>query len=164
MESCKSDDDRCSLAEGRFVSLRAAAAADDPRTAEIVNRGVNQAVRYVAITAAWRCRSLACTVADPEGRWAIAETRVCCFAAGRRRISRSCWYAIFPCSWCWTTDAPRCWGRMQSFMLFAIDHRGVSLFAAPYAERPHHESEAICRRRPMPSGQRPDPIDVLTHR
>jgi len=31
---------------------------------------------------------------------------------------------------------------LQSFMpLFAIDHRGVSLFAAPYAERIHHESE-----------------------
>jgi predicted transglutaminase-like cysteine proteinase len=25
--------------------------------------------------------------------------------------------------------------------LFAIDHNGVSLFAAPYAERPRHESE-----------------------
>ncbi len=25
--------------------------------------------------------------------------------------------------------------------LFAIDHKGVSLFAAPYAARPHHESE-----------------------
>jgi len=25
--------------------------------------------------------------------------------------------------------------------LIAIDHRGVSLFAAPYAERPRHESE-----------------------
>jgi hypothetical protein len=24
--------------------------------------------------------------------------------------------------------------------LFAIDQRGVSLFAVPYAERPHHES------------------------
>jgi hypothetical protein len=32
---------------------------------------------------------------------------------------------------------------LQSFMpLFAIDHRGVSLFAAPYAERRHHESES----------------------
>jgi hypothetical protein len=25
--------------------------------------------------------------------------------------------------------------------LFAIEHNGVSLFAAPYAERPRHESE-----------------------
>ncbi len=40
------------------------------------------------------------------------------------------------------------WSRLSetrdlpSFMpLFAIDHGGVSLFAAPYAERPRHESE-----------------------
>lgn len=168
VESCKSDDDRCSLAERGFVSLaRAAAGADDPRTkAEIVNRGVNQAVRYVGdyqqhgVADLWSAplQTLRAGVGDCED-YAIAKYSLLLAAGIAETDLKIMLVRDLAVRQDHAVLAVRLDGRwlvldnrrstllegrdVQSFMpLFAIDHRGVSLFAAPYAERPHHESEA----------------------
>ena len=44
-------------------------------------------------------------------------------------------------------------GELSQFTpLFAIDHQGVKLFAAPYAQRPTHESESVA-----PATRAPEP-------
>jgi predicted transglutaminase-like cysteine proteinase len=164
--ACKADADQCVPGSSKVVALaRSADAADVRSRVEIVNRNVNQAIRYVSdfqqhgVADLWSspfetltsgmgdCEDyaiakfavlLASGVPDAdikmllvrdtavredhavlavrvEGRWLVLDNRYSRLAEAR--------------------DLP-------NFMpLFAIDHDGVSLFAAPYAERPHHESE-----------------------
>jgi predicted transglutaminase-like cysteine proteinase len=166
VEGCKSDEDRCSSVERTFVAFARAAPTADVRTRiEIINRNVNQAIRYVSdieqhgLVDVWSSplETLGTGIGDCEdyaivkfallrdagiaekdlkvllvrdtavrqdhavlavrvdGRWLVLDNR-------RSNLSE-------------TRDLPY-------FMpLFAIDRNGVSLFAAPYAERPRHESE-----------------------
>jgi predicted transglutaminase-like cysteine proteinase len=166
IEGCRSDEDRCSGVERKFVAFARLAPNADLRTrVEIINRNVNQAIRYVSdieqhgVVDVWSppLETLGAGIGDCEdyaiakfallreagiaekdlkmllvrdtavrqdhavltvrvdGRWLVLDNR-------RSNLSE-------------TRDLPY-------FMpLFAIDHNGVSLFAAPYAERPRHESE-----------------------
>ncbi len=167
-ERCNGDDARCSASERFFVALmRSAAAASEGRArAEIINRGVNQAVRYVSddqqhgLPDVWSSplQTLRSGLGDCED-YAIAKYALL-LAAGTpesdlklllvRDLAVRQDHAVVAVrlegKW-FVLDNRRAAlmeGRdLQSFMpLFAIDHRGVSLFAAPYAERPHHESES----------------------
>ncbi len=168
VERCNGDDARCSPSERSFVALkRLAAAATDARVrAEIVNRGVNQAVRYVSDDQqhgspdVWSSplQTLRSGLGDCED-YAIAKYAVL-LAAGTaesdlklllvRDLAVRQDHAVLAVridgKWLVLDNrrAALMEGRdLQSFMpLFAIDHRGVSLFAAPYAERLHHESES----------------------
>lgn len=167
IEACRRDDARCSVAERSFVALsRAAAAASEPRArAEAINRGVNQAVRYVSddvqhgLPDVWSAplQTLRTGLGDCED-YAIAKYALL-LAAGMpqadlklllvRDLAVRQDHAVLAVrldgKWSVLDNrrATLMEGRdLQSFMpLFAIDARGVSLFAAPYAERPHHESE-----------------------
>ena len=167
IEDCKSGMSSCPTGAREFIALAEAASVSDPRTrAETVNRDINQAVRYVGdyqqhgVADLWSSplETLAAGTGDCEdyaiakfallraagvaeadlklllvrdtavrqdhavlgvridGRWLVLDNRF-------SRLTE-------------TRDLPH-------FMpLFAIDRQGVSLFAAPYAERPHHESES----------------------
>jgi predicted transglutaminase-like cysteine proteinase len=168
IDRCNGDDARCSASERGFVALtRSAAAASDGRArAEIINRGVNQAVRYVSddqqhgLPDVWSSplQTLRTGLGDCED-YAIAKYALL-LAAGTpesdvemllvRDLAVRQDHAVVAVrlegKW-FVLDNRRATlmeGRdLQSFMpLFAIDHRGVSLFAAPYAERPRHESES----------------------
>lgn len=164
---CKRDSDRCSAPERRFVAMtRAAAAEQDPRArAQLVNRSVNEAVRYVGdyqhhgVADLWSAplATLRSGLGDCED-YAIAKYALL-LAAGTpetdlklllvRDLAVRQDHAVLAIRldgrWSVLDNrrAALLEGRdLQSFMpLFAIDYRGVSLFAAPYAERPHHESE-----------------------
>lgn len=168
VERCNGDDARCSASERIFVALtRSAAAAGDGRArAEMINRGVNQAVRYVSddqqhgVPDVWSSplQTLRSGLGDCED-YAIAKYALL-LAAGTpesdlklllvRDLAVRQDHAVVAVrldgKWSVLDNrrAALMEGRdLQSFMpLFAIDHRGVSLFAAPYAERPHHESES----------------------
>ncbi|NPV19543.1 transglutaminase-like cysteine peptidase [Bradyrhizobium aeschynomenes] len=168
IERCNADDARCSASERIFVALkRAAVAAGDERArAEIVNRGVNQAVRYVSddqqhgLPDVWSAplQTLRSGLGDCED-YAIAKYALL-LAAGTpesdlrlllvRDLAVRQDHAVLAVridgKWLVLDNrrATLMEGRdLQSFMpLFAIDQRGVSLFAAPYAERLHHESES----------------------
>ncbi|CCD94523.1 conserved exported hypothetical protein [Bradyrhizobium sp. ORS 375] len=164
---CNRDDARCSIAERSFVGLmRAAAAAGTAHDrAETVNRGVNRAVRYVSDDQqhgqadVWSAplQTLRSGLGDCED-YAIAKYALL-RAAGTaeadlrlvlvRDLAVRQDHAVLALriagQWL-VLDNRRAGlleGRdLQSLMpLFALDQRGVSLFAAPYAERPHHESE-----------------------
>jgi predicted transglutaminase-like cysteine proteinase len=166
IENCKEDDDRCSAAERKFVAFARAAGNGDLRSrVEAVNRNVNQAVRYVSdmqqhgVVDLWSSplETLATGAGDCED-YAIAKFALLLEAgvaekdlkillvrdtAVRQdhavlavRVDRH-WLALDN-RWSRLTETH----DLPYFMpLFAIDHGGVSLFAAPYAERPHHESE-----------------------
>ncbi|MGJ5176992.1 transglutaminase-like cysteine peptidase [Bradyrhizobium oligotrophicum] len=165
---CNEDDARCSAPERSFVAMKrlAAAAADERTRAEIVNRAVNQSVRYVGddqqhgLPDVWSppLQTLRTGLGDCED-YAIAKYALL-LAAGTaetdlklllvRDLAVRQDHAVLAVridgKW-FVLDNRRATlleGRdLQSFMpLFAIDHRGVNLFAAPYAERPHHESES----------------------
>lgn len=165
--ACKQDDDRCSPVERRFLAMtRSAAAETDLRArAEIINRNVNEAVRYVGdyqhhgVADLWSppLTTLRSGLGDCED-YAIAKYALL-LAAGTpetdlklllvRDLAVRQDHAVLAVRidgrWSVLDNrrAALMEGRdLRSFMpLFAIDHRGVSLFAAPYAERPHHESE-----------------------
>jgi len=168
IDRCNGDDARCSASERIFVALtRAAVSTSDTRArAEIVNRSVNQAVRYVSddqqhgVADIWSSplQTLRSGLGDCED-YAIAKYALM-LAAGTpesdlklllvRDMAVRQDHAVLAVrldgNWL-VLDNRRSTlleGRdLQSFMpLFAIDHRGVSLFAAPYAERRHHESES----------------------
>jgi predicted transglutaminase-like cysteine proteinase len=166
VEDCKSDEDRCSAVERKFIALTRSARTADLRTRiETINRNVNQAVRYVSdieqhgVVDVWSSplETLASGAGDCED-YAIAKFALLLDAGiaekdlkillvrdtavrqdhavlaarveGRWLVLDNRWSGLSA-----TRDLPY-------FMpLFAIDRSGVSLFAAPYAERPRHESE-----------------------
>jgi predicted transglutaminase-like cysteine proteinase len=167
IQDCKADDDRCSPAEKKFIALARAAAGVDPRAKiEIINRSVNQAIRYVSdfeqhgVADFWSSplQTLRAGMGDCED-YAIAK-RSLLLAAG---VAEADLKLLLVRDLAVRQDhavlAVRLDGRwlvldnrrsallegrdVQSFMpLFAIDDGGVSLFAAPYAERARHESES----------------------
>ncbi|WP_444769000.1 transglutaminase-like cysteine peptidase [Rhodopseudomonas sp. NSM] len=165
---CNTDDARCSPSERRFVALmRSARDAGDARArAELVNRAVNQAIRYVnddrqhGVADRWTSplQTLRSGIGDCED-YAIAKYALLRAAGAGEADLKLVLVRDLAVRQDHAVLAVRLDGRwlvldnrratlmegrdLQSFMpLFAIDHRGVSLFAAPYAERPHHESES----------------------
>ncbi|WP_322517589.1 transglutaminase-like cysteine peptidase [Rhodopseudomonas palustris] len=165
---CNRDDARCSPSERRFVALmRSAREAGDARTrAELVNRAVNDAVRYVTdyqqhgVADRWTSplQTLRSGIGDCED-YAIAKYALLRAAGADEADLKLVLVRDLAVRQDHAVLAVRLDGRwlvldnrraslldgrdLQSFMpLFAIDHRGVSLFAAPYAARPHHESES----------------------
>ncbi|WP_245258346.1 transglutaminase-like cysteine peptidase [Rhodopseudomonas palustris] len=165
---CNSDDSRCSPSERRFTALmRGARDASDARArAELVNRAVNQAVRYVndyqqhGVADLWTSplQTLRSGIGDCED-YAIAKYALLRSAGADEADLKLVLVRDLAVRQDHAVLAVRLDGRwlvldnrrssllegrdLQSFMpLFAIDHRGVSLFAAPYAARPHHESES----------------------
>jgi predicted transglutaminase-like cysteine proteinase len=164
--ACKADADACVPGSSKVIALTGAADTADVRTrVEIVNRNVNQAIRYVSdfqqhgVADLWSSpfETLASGMGDCED-YAIAKFAVL-LASG---VSQADIKMLLVRDMAVREDhavlAVRVEGRwlvldnrysrlaeardLPNFMpLFAIDHDGVSLFAAPYAERPHHESE-----------------------
>jgi predicted transglutaminase-like cysteine proteinase len=166
IEACRSDDQHCGRAARKFVAMTAAASNGDVRSqVEAVNRAVNQAIRYVSdyeqhgVADLWSSplETLASGAGDCED-YAIAKFAML-QAAGIpekdlklllvRDLAVRQDHAVL------TVRIDGRWlvldnrrmalietGDLPEFMpLFAINHDGVSLFAAPYAERPRHESE-----------------------
>jgi predicted transglutaminase-like cysteine proteinase len=164
--ACKADADQCVPGSSKVIALAGNADAVDVRSrVETVNRNVNQAIRYVSdfqqhgVADVWSSafETLASGMGDCED-YAIAK-----FAALQASgISQADIKLLLVRDMAVREDhavlAVRVEGRwlvldnrysrlseardLPNFMpLFAIDHGGVSLFAAPYAERLHHESE-----------------------
>jgi predicted transglutaminase-like cysteine proteinase len=166
LEGCKVDEDRCSAAERKFVALaRSATSAGLRARIEIINRSVNQAVRYVSdveqhgVVDVWSSplETLASGMGDCED-YAIAKFALLLNAGVAEKdlkillvrdtaVRQDHALLAVRVDRHWLVLDNR-WSRLSEtrdlpyFMpLFAIDHGGVSLFAAPYAERPRHESE-----------------------
>jgi predicted transglutaminase-like cysteine proteinase len=166
VEACRADDRQCDNASRKFVALANSAGVADARTrVEIVNRGINQAVRYVSdleqhnVADSWSSplETLAAGSGDCED-YAIAKFAVLLDAGIPEKDLRVLLVRDMAVRQDHAVLAVRVDGRwlvldnrrfglaetnaLPYFMpLFAIDHGGVSLFAAPYAERPRHESE-----------------------
>jgi predicted transglutaminase-like cysteine proteinase len=166
IDACRSDDAQCGRASRKFIAMTAAAGNGDVRSrVETVNRAVNQAIRYVSdyeqhgVADLWSSplETLASGVGDCED-YAIAKFALL-QAAGIaekdlklllvRDLAVRQDHAVLAVRvnsrWL-VLDNRRMalieTGDLPEFMpLFAINHDGVSLFAAPYAERPRHESE-----------------------
>ena len=163
---CKSDEDRCSSLERRFIALARSAPSADVRTrVEIINRNVNQAIRYVSdieqhgVVDLWSSplETLAAGIGDCED-YAIAkfallqdagipeqDLRILLVRDTAVRQDHAVLAVRIDRGWL-VLDNRRSGlseaSGLPYFMpLFAIDHGGVSLFAAPYAERPRHGSE-----------------------
>lgn len=168
---CQRDDETCSVGERKFVgAVRAAAGASDRLARlEIINRAVNQAVRYVndyqqhGVADLWTAPlvTLRVGLGDCED-YAIAKyamLRAAGFAETELKVllvrdlavrqDHAVLAARLDGRWLVLDNRRSALmeGRdLKSFMpLFALDERGVSLFAAPYAERLHHESEGDVR-------------------
>jgi predicted transglutaminase-like cysteine proteinase len=169
VENCKADDDddRCSVAERRFVTFARMARTADIRTRiEIINRNVNQSVRYVSdieqhgIVDVWSSplETLGGGIGDCEdyaiAKFAllrdagIAENDLKVLLVRDTAVRQDHAVLAVRVDGRWLVLDNRRSGLSEPrdlpyFMpLFAIDHNGVSLFAAPYAERPRHESES----------------------
>jgi predicted transglutaminase-like cysteine proteinase len=163
---CRSDEDRCSGAERRYIAWTRSAANADIRTRiDIINRNVNQAIRYVSdieqhgVVDLWSSplETLSTGIGDCED-YAIAkfallrdagiaekDLRILLVRDTAVRQDHAVLAARVDSRWLVLDNRrnglsePR---DLPYFMpLFAIDGGGVSLFAAPYAERPKHESE-----------------------
>jgi predicted transglutaminase-like cysteine proteinase len=167
IDDCKSGSDDCVSGARKFVSIARAAGASERRAqVEAVNREVNQAVRYVSdyqqhgVADLWSSplETLSSGIGDCED-YAIAkfallvaagvpETDVKMMLVRDLAVRQDHAVLTVRIDGRWLVLDNR-YSRLTEtrdlphFMpLFAIDHSGVSLFAAPYAERPHHESEA----------------------
>jgi len=163
---CKANDEACRAGARRFLAVvRSAADMDLRARAEQINRDVNSAVRYVGdyqqhgVADLWSSplETLAAGAGDCED-YALAKYAMLS-ATG---VPDSDLKLILVRDMAVRQDhavlGVRIDGRwmvldnryarltetrdLTHFMpLFAIDHTGVSLFAAPYAARLHHESE-----------------------
>ena len=166
VEDCKVDEDRCSGVERKFIALaRSTDAAGRRGRVDIINRGVNEAVRYVSdfaqhgVVDLWSSplETMATGMGDCED-YAIAKFALLLDAGVPEQDLRILLVRDLAVRQDHAVLAVRVDGRwlmldnrrsslletgdLPQFMpLFAIDHHGVSLFAAPYAERPRHESE-----------------------
>lgn len=163
--ACKRDDDRCAPVERLFAALtRAARDAQGSRLrAEIVNRSVNQAVRYVSdlqqhgVADFWSppLRTLRSGIGDCED-YAILKYAVLIAAGAAESDVKLLLVHDSAAGQDHAVLAARLDGRwmvldnrrsallegraLQSMTpLFALDERGVSLFAAPHTGRPDHE-------------------------
>lgn len=167
IERCKADSEDCSIAARRFVGIADAARVSDPYArVKSVNRSVNQAIRYVSDFeqhgVADRWTSPLATLAS--GRGDCEDYAILKYVALRdagvatedlklvlvRDMAVRQDHAVL------MVRVDRRWlvldnrsamlfetADVRHFMpLFAIDERGVNLFAAPYAARPMHESES----------------------
>jgi predicted transglutaminase-like cysteine proteinase len=163
---CKSDESRCGTGSSKVVRLARTAEAGDLRgRVEAVNRSVNQMVRYVSdyqqhgLADVWSSpfETLTSGMGDCED-YAIAKFAVLLAAGVPDADIKMLLVRDTAVRQDHAVLAVRVEGRwlvldnrysqlseardLPHFMpLFAIDRGGVSLFAAPYAERPHHESE-----------------------
>jgi len=167
IDDCRSGENVCAAGARKFISFTATAAATDPRTrVETVNRDVNQAVRYVGdyqqhgVADLWSSplETLATGVGDCEDyaiaklallrAAGIAETDIRLMLVRDTSVRQDHAVLGVRIDGRWLVLDNRFSRLMETrdlphFMpLFAIDRQGVSLFAAPYAERPHHESES----------------------
>ena len=167
IDDCRSGEDVCTAGARKFVAFTAAASASDLRTrVETVNRDVNQAVRYVGdyqqhgVADLWSSplETLTTGVGDCEDyaiaklallrAAGIAETDLKLMLVRDTSVRQDHAVLGVRIDGRWLVLDNRFSRLMETrdlphFMpLFAIDRQGVSLFAAPYAERPHHESES----------------------
>jgi predicted transglutaminase-like cysteine proteinase len=167
VEACRADDKQCAGASKKFIALADSAGVADIRTrVEIVNREINQAVRYVSdfeahgVADLWSSplETLAAGTGDCED-YAIAKFAMLLDAGIAEKDLKLLLVRDMAVREDHAVLAVRIDGRwlvldnrrmalietadLPEFMpLFAINHDGVSLFAAPYAElRPRHESE-----------------------
>jgi predicted transglutaminase-like cysteine proteinase len=168
VEACRADDKQCAGASKKFIALADSAGVADIRTrVEIVNREINQAVRYVSdfeahgVADLWSSplETLAAGTGDCEdyaiAKFAmlldagIAEKDLKLLLVRDMAVREDHAVLAVRIDGRWLVLDNRRFGLVEAgdlpyFMpLFAIDHSGVSLFAAPYAdaERPRHESE-----------------------
>jgi predicted transglutaminase-like cysteine proteinase len=166
IEACRSDGQRCGRAARKFVAMTASASNGEIRSrVENVNRAVNMAVRYVSdyeqhgVADLWSSplETLAAGAGDCED-YAIAKFAVLLAAGVPEKDMKVLLVRDLAVRQDHAVLTVRINGRwlvldnrrmtlietadLPEFMpLFAINHDGVSLFAAPYAERMHHESE-----------------------
>ena len=166
IDACRSDDQSCGRASRKFIAMTAAAGNGDVRSrVEAVNRAVNQAIRYVSdyeqhgVADLWSSplETLASGAGDCED-YAIAKFAMLLDAGVAEKDLKVLLVRDLAVRQDHAVLAVRVNGRwmvldnrrmalietvdLPEFMpLFAINHDGVSLFAAPYAERPRHESE-----------------------
>jgi predicted transglutaminase-like cysteine proteinase len=166
VEACRSDDRQCANASRKFIAFAESTGIADVRTrVETINRQINQAIRYVSdfeqhgVADLWSSplETLAAGTGDCED-YAIAKFAVLLDVGIPEKDLRVLLVRDMAVRQDHAVLAVRVDGRwlvldnrrsglsetndLPNFMpLFAIDHRGVSLFAAPYAERPRHESE-----------------------
>jgi predicted transglutaminase-like cysteine proteinase len=166
VDDCKSGGEACAAGARKFVAVtRSAADMDVLSRVEAINRDVNYAIRYVGdyqqhgVADLWSSplETLSAGMGDCED-YAIAKFAML-VAAGVpeadikmmlvRDLAARQDHAVLTVrvDGRWLVLDNR-YSRLSEtrdlphFMpLFAIDYKGVSLFAAPYAERPHHESE-----------------------
>lgn len=165
--ACRADDTRCDAAARKFVGLSGLAAAATGRARiEIVNRTVNRAVRYVSdlqqhgAADLWSAplQTLSAGLGDCED-YALAKMALLQDTGFSSQDLRILLVRDTAVGQDHAVLAVRIDGRwlvldnrrsdlietadLPNFMpLFAIDADGVSLYAAPYAARPQHESEA----------------------
>ena len=166
IETCRSDAGPCADRSKKFIALTNTAVATDIQTrVETINRNVNQAIRYVSdfqqhgVADLWSSplETLAAGAGDCED-YAIAKFAVLQDAGIPeqdlkvllvRDLSVRQDHAVLAVriEGRWLVLDNRRSGVAEARDLsdlmpqFAIDHHGVSLFAAPYAERLRHESE-----------------------
>jgi predicted transglutaminase-like cysteine proteinase len=166
IENCRSNAGPCADAPRKFVALAASAGAAGIRSrVEIINSNVNAAIRYVSdfeqhgVADLWSSplETLAAGAGDCED-YAIAKFALLQDAGIPdqdlklllvRDLAVRQDHAVLAVrlDGHWMVLDNRRSGLSETsdlpdlMPLFAIDHRGVSLFAAPYAERPRHQSE-----------------------
>lgn len=167
IERCKADGEDCSVAARRFVGMADAARVSDPYArVKSVNRDVNSAIRYVSDFeqhgVADRWTSPLATLAT--GRGDCEDYAILKYAALREagmaaedlklvlvrdmgvRQDHAVLMVRVDSRWLVLDNRSATLfetADVRHFMpLFAIDERGVNLFAAPYAARPLHESES----------------------
>lgn len=167
IDDCRADNDRCAPAARKFVALARLAGAADMRTrVDIINRDVNQAIRYVSdfqqhgVADRWSSplETLSAGVGDCEDyaivkfallqATGVAEADIKLMLVRDMAVRQDHAVLAVRIDGRWLVldnrfSRPAETAELPHFMpLFAIDRSGVSLFAAPYAERPHHESES----------------------
>jgi predicted transglutaminase-like cysteine proteinase len=168
--ACRADETRCDAATRKFVGLSGLAAAATGRARiEIVNRTVNRAVRYISdmqqhgAADLWSApmHTLSAGLGDCED-YALAKMALLQDTGFSSHDLRILLVRDTAVGQDHAVLAVRLDGRwlvldnrrsdlietadLPNFMpLFAIDAQGVSLYAAPYAARPQHESETDMR-------------------
>jgi len=166
VEACRSDGRQCANASRKFIAFADSTGFADVRTrVEDINGQINQAIRYVSdlqqhgIADVWSSplETLAAGSGDCEDyvieKFAVLrdvglpEKDLRVVLVRDKAVDQDHAVLAVRLEGRWLVLDNRRSGLLEAddlpnFMpLIAIDHRGVSLFAAPYAERPRHESE-----------------------
>lgn len=167
IERCKTDAEACSAAARRFVGIADAARLSDPYArVKSINLGVNRAIRYVSdfeqhgtadrwssplstlATGKGDCEDYAILkyVALRDAGVAVEDLKLVLVRDTAVRQDHAVLTVRVDQRWLVLDNRSATLfetADVRHFMpLFAIDGRGVNLFAAPYAARPVHESEA----------------------